>query len=575
MIDENLIHELFPHRTAGGGPSYRQHQFEVIRDALQALSDSDTDTVVIEAPTGSGKTDIAKTVALYMTRDFPALLHRARFLPKNAVDEAYAIMAPGQAHVITSMKLLQDAYLKTRGRVSLIKGKGNYPCTRDPRDTLSLMGSAAGGSPDFSCHDADLFYGSAGCGAGKCSYQDAKDTARWTPIALHNFDSFLSQCTLGGAFPSPRALITLDEAHNIEDKIVSFASVDLISPAFRFLGLPWTTPASDDAKVVSAWVEVVSKNLDDRLVKLSQDLANERVSYQASHRPGAGANLKHLADMVKKATDIKQRIGRYVASNNGKSPMPWVAEIGSDSVRLEPVKAGRFVKEALLKWGHKRLLLSATFLDGDKAFSRSVNLGVEKTRHLSVPSTFPADRRPLIRRYVGDMGFKGYEGNFEALSKAISEIMDENKGVRGVVHCTSYQMSEALSAVLAKKRFVWHGRDDRVSVVNKFLSGGDAKDAVLVGVGLTEGYDFRDDLCRFQLIIRLPYQYPSKRVKARSELDPRFSDWRACLTLVQTYGRGMRGAEDSCRTYILDSRFNRFLSANKKQLPAWFQEAIR
>jgi Rad3-related DNA helicase len=52
-------------------------------------------------------------------------------------------------------------------------------------------------------------------------------------------------------------------------------------------------------------------------------------------------------------------------------------------------------------------------------------------------------------------------------------------------------------------------------------------------------------------------------------------DWRTCLTLVQTYGRGMRSADDYCNTYVLDDRFDRFVKVNKGQLPGWFLESIR
>jgi ATP-dependent DNA helicase DinG len=570
MVDINYIHEVFPHRGADGKPSYRRHQFEVIRDALLAF-ESGVETVVIEAPTGSGKTDIAKAVALYATRGFAEASSRA----SRALDPA-PILADSQAHMITSMKLLQDAYLKSRGHVVLLKGKNNYACAHDPRDTVSLLQASIGDAPsDFTCADAESFFGGRGCGSKQCSFQQAKHAAANSPLALHNFESFLNQVVLGKAFPYQRALITVDEAHNVEDKIINFAAVEITSSVIKSMGLTWSPLTSESE--VGPWLA----ELRARVARVTEDarieLSNMRVTFRGLNIGAGEKKLRRLSWIVKNGEDIINRSQRYFMSIESKAkPMKWVVDHDAEGVRIEPVQGGRFVREALMKWGRKQLLLSATFLDGAGAYSKALRLKTESTARFTVPSTFAADRRPIIRRYVGDLGHRGFDENSVALAREIEKICSENSGVRGVVHCTSYGMSEWLRTTLADagKRMVWHGKEDRESVVKSFMASKNKADAVLVGVGLTEGYDFAGDLCRFQILIRTPYPYPSKRLKARSEVDPQHMDWRACLTIVQTYGRGMRSADDYCRTYVLDRRFDRFVKKNAKQLPAWFTEAI-
>jgi ATP-dependent DNA helicase DinG len=575
MVDVDCIHDVFPHRDSAGRPSYRRHQFEVIRDALSAF-DSGIETVVVEAPTGSGKTDIAKTVAMYMTRGFQAAKTASRGMPDPS-----EVLSKHQAHMVTSMKMLQDAYLKTSGHVTLVKGKSNYECKKDPRGTMSIMAMSLGSEPaqNFTCQDADSFYGSAGCGSRSCGYKKAREDAHVSALALFNFDSFLSQVSLGKAFPHQRSLITVDEAHNVEDKIISFAAVDLTEDTFRSLGLQWTPLRTE--KDVVAWAGVVNGVLSKAAADFKEQLSALREAKLSVNRQVDGRRLRLLSWQLKTCEESCGRLQRYLISASktkpSSKPMPWVAEFDEKRVRLEPVNGGRFVRDALLKWGEKQLLLSATFLDGSGAYSRALRLKSGSTAKFSVPSTFPADRRPVIKRYVGDLGYKGYDGNFDDLSKTISDIVSENPSQRGVVHCTSYAMADGLKEALGGNgRFVWHGRENRDSVVRSFM---DPKispaDGVLVGVGLTEGYDFAGDLCRFQALIRIPYPYPSKRLKARSEKDPQHMDWRTCLTLVQTYGRGMRSSDDHCRTYVLDDRFDRFLNINKGQLPGWFLEAVK
>ena len=48
------------------------------------------------------------------------------------------------------------------------------------------------------------------------------------------------------------------------------------------------------------------------------------------------------------------------------------------------------------------------------------------------------------------------------------------------------------------------------------------------------------------------------------------------MTLVQTYGRGMRADDDSCVTYILDSDIQMLLKSPlyKSLIPDFFKEAI-
>ena len=566
MVDENYIHSIFPHRDTGGRPSYRRHQFEVIRDALSAM-ESGTETVVIEAPTGSGKTDIAKTVAMYMTRDFETVRRQASGEPDPSM-----MMSSAQAHMVTSMKMLQDAYLKTAGEVVLLKGKSNYVCAKDPRDSLSLLDSAG---YEFTCSDADMFYGGKGCEDRKCPYLAARALAHDRPLALHNFDSFLSQVCLGKVFPHPRALITVDEAHNVEDKIISFSAVEVNSSMLQAIGLKWEPLVNEPDS--GPWLIDINAKVAALATLARTEISNLRVIYQGSNRPADGKRIRTLSKTLKICDDIVQRSQRYLSSVDAKKgkPLRWIVDFDTESTRFEPVQGGRFVREALLKWGRKQLLLSATFLDGDNAYSHALKLRPGTTKKFAVPSTFPADRRPVIKRYIGNMGYRDFEANGPLLASELAKIVDENPGRRGVIHCTSYAIAEKLRLSLKSPRLVWHGKDDREAVVKQFLSRGKAADAVLVGVGLTEGYDFAGDLCRFQVLIKIPYPFPSKRLKARAESDPRHMDWRTCLTLVQTYGRGMRSADDYCNTYVLDDRFDRFVKVNKGQLPGWFLESIR
>jgi ATP-dependent DNA helicase DinG len=577
MYDQ-LIHDHFPHRDASGRPSYRPRQFETIREVLTAFDDDNIKDVIVEAPTGAGKTSIAVTVARIMTIGFEALLPMARHLEDTDITEAMEIVAPKQAHLITSMKLLQDAYLGDDPNIKLVKGKGNYECRRNPQQSVALAAMSAavrGVLNDFSCDDAEQMFGRM-CDK-RCPYKEARKRARWSPIALHNFDSFFYQVTLGKAF-TPRGLLTIDEAHNTEEKIRNLLTVFLNRSMFESVSLNWTDLGSEDIEAATQWA---SEHLKE-VVRRSKDIGEE-LTYLRGGKQGP-REIERMAELSKKLKlieGVQQKLDRFCKSrtplpDSKSKPADWVVTIeGRGAVILEPVNAGRWVHNALMRYGDKRLHMSATFMNNGGAYNRAIKLKLASATFIDVPSTFPKERRPIVKRSAGPLGAKNWKENFPAAVDQVKAILKENPGVRGVMHCTSYKMAEEFSEALSgERRLVKYDRRNREVVVSRFTAGFEAKDAVLLAVSLTEGYDFKDDLCRFQILIRVPYPVPDKCMTARKEKDPRFYGWRTCLTLVQTYGRGMRSADDFCKTYMLDGRFSAFVSRDRDQLPNWFLEAI-
>ena len=82
---------------------YRPGQKEAIDAARDAFA-AGSRFVVIEAPTGSGKSGIAVTMA-------------------READSAY---------IVTAQKLLQDQYVRDFPELALMKGRANYPCLIAP-----------------------------------------------------------------------------------------------------------------------------------------------------------------------------------------------------------------------------------------------------------------------------------------------------------------------------------------------------------------------------------------------------------------------------------------------------------
>jgi hypothetical protein len=98
---------------------------------------------------------------------------------------------------------------------------------------------------------------------------------------------------------------------------------------------------------------------------------------------------------------------------------------------------------------------------------------------------------------------------------------------------------------------------------------------VLVSPSLTTGADLKDDMSRFQIIVKLPWpSLVDKRVKKKIEDD---SDWYATeifKTLIQATGRSTRSENDWSITYVLDSSFYHWVYKFKHWFNKYFLKRI-
>ena len=82
---------------------------------------------------------------------------------------------------------------------------------------------------------------------------------------------------------------------------------------------------------------------------------------------------------------------------------------------------------------------------------------------------------------------------------------------------------------------------------------------------MTEGVDLKDELSRFQILMKVPYPYfGSPLVKKKSS---KYSWWYGFSTakiIVQSIGRSVRNENDTAVTYIMDSGFSWFYEKNEQ-----------
>ena len=225
------------------------------------------------------------------------------------------------------------------------------------------------------------------------------------------------------------------------------------------------------------------------------------------------------------------------------------------------------------------LMMSATILDKD-AFCTSLGLAPKEVKFIQVPSDFPLQNRPIIPlniAYLNSDSLKLQEVQIK-IARAIHNLMTLHRNDKGIIHTTSYKQLDFIRENISQEskcRLLQTDPDiPRDEIIAKHVNS--IKPTVLISPSLYMGLDLKDDLSRFQIIIKVPYPYLGDRwINEKRRINGQWYTWQTALRLVQGYGRSIRSKEDWAETYVLDSAFGPFVWKNKNILQDWFTQAIQ
>jgi Rad3-related DNA helicase len=495
--------------------TYRPHQRETI-EAIEAAFEQGYRYVIVDAPTGSGKSHIS----------------RAFSFQSNS------------AHILTIQKLLQDQYQNDFPDMFIMKGRNAYTCNYSTsEEPLTCAEGPCQKKKRDLCKD--------------CPYLVAKATAQRSPVVVHNFDSFYYQCTFGGSF-SARKLMVIDEAHNIPGKFSDFMSFTIDSKGG--IEVPKLRSLEDYVVFIdSAYKEykLILEALDTEYTTIG--LSKEKTKYR-----------NEIAGLVFKT-------GKFLREMQSNNPTEYVFDY-SDSGRnspkiiVRPVNAGKFSFEWLTNYAERVIFMSATILDRD-LFCNEVGINSNDAYYIRVPSSFPPENRPIIKKYAGRMSYKYIDDTLPKIVEKIEEIADRFPNKKGIIQTHSDKIAKYLEDNLDDPRFTFNSRyptPQSMLVAHKMKSN-----SIIVASGLREGLDLRGDMSKVQIFCKVPYpSLGDKVVKRKLELNERWYGWITTLMFVQALGRSVRSSNEKAVTYILDSGFGYFYTRNKQFIPEYIKDAI-
>jgi len=287
---------------------------------------------------------------------------------------------------------------------------------------------------------------------------------------------------------------------------------------------------------------------------------------------------KNLIDALERETslaavidDMKSNKKNWIVSGVQRDSANQLAR-----VTLTPLDISGYF-DSILDKGSVSLFMSATILSKDY-LCKTAGLDSDKVKFIRVEeSDFPVKNRPIHAMNVAWLSAKTMSESMPKIAKAVDNIMSIHKNEKGIIHTTSYSQLQYIKDNIGKEnagRLIETGSSlDRSEVLEKHYSN--KKPTVLISPSLHLGVDLKDDLSRFQVIVKVPYpDLTDKRIAKMKERDQKWYTWNTVLRLVQAYGRSVRSKDDYATTYILDSSISFLLKSAQDLVPKWFTEAI-
>ena len=222
------------------------------------------------------------------------------------------------------------------------------------------------------------------------------------------------------------------------------------------------------------------------------------------------------------------------------------------------------------------LFMSATI--DNYVFPEDMGLSLSDTVRIHIDSPFEKQNRKLIRRYVTRLNYNTKEREMPKIIREIEKILDEHPEENGLIFVTSYSYQDMIMKGISQKYleriFEIKSVDKKTKKLDEFKS---YKNKVAISPGLWFGYDFKDDMSRFQIIVKAPFApLNDQRTKAKRETLDHGKYWYnllACQKLVQGCGRSIRNKNDYAVTYLLDESIQNLLD-KIKQNQEWFYDAV-
>lgn len=503
---------------------------EFVKDSI----DKEKKFMMIDAPTGVGKSYAAVMIAEWYRKE---------------------INEDAKFDIVTNTKLLQDQYTNDFEFMASLKGNNNYWCSKHK----------------MQCGEAKILTRLNDKKCGRCPHTIAQQIFLNERIGLTNFHLLTAYSMYSPDILATRSanVLIIDEAHSFEETFCDFISSTFSEKSLTNLGIwePWMEGDLDKIDNIRALSSYVSGTIIPRLQNHIADLLDDAMNSRG----------KKKSDAAKKADHCDKSMCKYNRFINDEANYEknWVFEKDTDHsnnnrILVEPIWGHQYLKEMFWdKYDHV-IFMSGTIVDKEM-MAYLMGLDEDEYTYLSLPCPFRVENRPIIYLKFGKMSYYNRQETFKTAIPVIKKILEKNVDNKGIIHSGNYLFSDWIDRNIKDKRLLIHTTKTRESSLEKHLRS--ENDTVLVSPSMMNGIDLKDDLSRFQIIVKVPFpNLKSTKIKRRLDSKPEWYNWKSLIEIMQSYGRSIRNDDDWAETYVLDTCFDQVLNKN---IPEYFRDAIK
>lgn len=508
--------------------------------------------IVVQAPTGCGKSFIAGTIANYCRSPHQTfveiakkhdLFRRGREGGFFYVPTINGLPSFGTA-VLTCTKALQNQYVNMFTSAQGLKGKQNYVCAVDEDFDCDIAPCTQSGKILEQCKIEN-----------RCPFLNARRDTFISKFGVYNYSVFMSL----PKFLQYRQFLICDEASELEDQLVQHYSCTINYTIGRFKELKIEKLQTDQKDGAYKWLNTVYDKLKyhhDSLTNIFDTKNNKR------ERNSIIVKLRLYKQLL-------ERIG-LVLENWAESD--YIIEFSAKDCTFTPLYVSK-IAENLFRSADHVILMSGTIIDHEH-FCKV--LGIKDYHYIEVDSGFDPDKSPIYCTDKFKLNHKNLDEYLPKMVKLVKKICDQYPTEKGIVHTHTMKITEAVQrATKNEGRFLLRqpGITNEIIVAEHMMS---KEPTVLISPSLSFGTDLADDHGRFCVIMKTPYlPLGNKRIKALFDKNKRWYQMKALVNLVQMCGRTTRNDKDFSDTYILDGTAVDLITRNKGKLPVWFRKRLK
>jgi len=521
-----------------------KQQIELIKRVEDAFSQGHK-FVICSAPTGSGKSFISKTlgnVSNKCSEEFRELITSYDAFKQdyigNYTNEVECLKEyPHGAFALTITKSLQDQYKGLFDDSAVLKGKSNYQCQVDTDVDVENAPCLLAPKLKDQCWSNNI-----------CPYYNARNKALLDRFSVLNYKMFLA---LPGHVKRKNFIIC-DEASELEDELVKHFSIFVDPDKLKLLGIKIPYLYSAESEDVYKWITSLMIVVGEHVESLTQKHNSKTTALNINDK----IKLNYFKNLHRTLNLIDETWSKceYICQREGKT------------VKVMPLKVN-VLSKYIFNYAENVLLMSATIVD-HKHFAQT--LGITDYKYVEVDSTFDSAKAPIYVSIHNKINRANMDKMLPRILSQIETICDSHKNDKGIIHTHTMQITQYLQKNLSDKRFLYRDSESKnESILSKHFKS--TEPTCIVSPSMTFGVDLRDNLARFQIIVKgafLPLS--DKRIKKLFDEDKTWYTNKMLISLVQACGRGIRSKDDHCITYILDGSIYDAVVNNKNKLPKYF-----